>query len=162
MKNYYESSDLTSKEDIIAHFEDVGRSFLKCGQGEYEEETSLVCKIGEDFFTVYLSAEIASSRQDIGDRLYFVDYISDVKFDKWSKERIEREFGETRKLERGDKFKHYKGGVYEFVCIAKNTETEEDYVIYQDSMKEVWARPKDMFFSKVDFEGESVLRFTRI
>lgn len=162
MKEYYESPYLSSEEDIVSHFEDAGKSFFKCGEGEYEEEVSLVCKVGEDFFTVYLSAEIASSKQDIGDRVYFVDYISDISFEKWDKERIEREFGRAREPKNGDKFKHYKGGVYQFLHVAKHTETEEDYVIYQDEFGKVWARPKDMFFSEVNLEGKSVPRFERL
>lgn len=54
----------------------------------------------------------------------------------------------------GKTFRHFKGGLYEFVCIAKHTETMEDMVIYRSLNKgnegSVFARPKDMFLEKVD------------
>lgn len=52
----------------------------------------------------------------------------------------------------GSIFRHFKGGLYEVVDFAKHTETGETLVIYR-SMNEpdkIWARPADMFFSKVD------------
>lgn len=54
----------------------------------------------------------------------------------------------------GSIVRHFKGSFYRIVDFAKHTETGETLVIYQ-SIKEpdkVWARPADMFFSKVDKE----------
>ena len=63
----------------------------------------------------------------------------------------------------GFKYRHYKGGIYTFICIAKNTETMEDMVIYQGEDGRLWARPKDMFNELVTLEkGIEVKRFELI
>ena len=51
----------------------------------------------------------------------------------------------------GGIYKHFKGNVYEVICICKDSETLEDLVIYKDTNSDkIWARKKDMFLSKVD------------
>lgn len=60
-----------------------------------------------------------------------------------------------------DVWQHYKGGLYEFICIAKHTETEENQIIYK-SLKDgvIWARPFNMFFGEVvDENGDTIPRF---
>lgn len=71
---------LTSEEDIVPYFEDNGRDFLDCGQGYYEDQTSIICKVGEKFYEVYITGEIGSSKQDVGDRLYWIEKIEDVEY----------------------------------------------------------------------------------
>lgn len=62
------------------------------------------------------------------------------------------------------KFRHYKGGLYEYICEARHSETEEYYVVYRPLYNDsgVWIRPKEMFFGKVDIEGEPVPRFSEV
>lgn len=48
-----------------------------------------------------------------------------------------------------DKFRHFKGGIVEIICIAKNSETLEDMVIYTHD-KNIWARPLSMFLDEQD------------
>jgi len=55
------------------------------------------------------------------------------------------------KVEVGKKYKHFKGNVYQVIAIAKHTETDELLVIYSCG-DDIWARPYDMFVSKVDKE----------
>ena len=55
------------------------------------------------------------------------------------------------KVEVGKKYRHFKGTIYKVIAIAKHTETDEDLVIYSCDDK-IWARPYDMFVSKVDKE----------
>lgn len=51
----------------------------------------------------------------------------------------------------GQIYKHFKGHIVKVICIAKNTETLEEMVIYEHlETKEIWARPKAMFEEKVD------------
>lgn len=56
-----------------------------------------------------------------------------------------------RKLKVGQKYRHFKGTIYEVIAIAKHTETLEDLVIYTHD-NQIWARPYDMFISEVDHE----------
>ena len=50
-------------------------------------------------------------------------------------------------------YKHFKGNVYQIICIAKDSETLDELVIYKDiNSNKFWARKKDMFLSKVDKE----------
>ena len=49
----------------------------------------------------------------------------------------------------GRKYRHFKGTIYTVIAIAKNTETLDDMVIYKHD-NDIWARPYDMFISKVD------------
>ena len=62
------------------------------------------------------------------------------------------------------KFRHYKGGLYEYICEARHSETEEDMVVYRPLYNDsgVWVRPKKMFFEDVTVNGETVPRFSEI
>ena len=55
----------------------------------------------------------------------------------------------------GKVYKHFKGHQYLVLCIAMHTETNETMVIYQDlhDQDKIYARPYDMFISKVDKEN---------
>lgn len=51
----------------------------------------------------------------------------------------------------GEYYRHFKGGDYRIVAIAKHTETEELLVIYKEWLGTgVYARPLSMFMSEVD------------
>ena len=52
-------------------------------------------------------------------------------------------------------YRHFKGGVYRLIGIAKDSETLEDMVVYQALYGEgqMWVRPKDMFFGQVERDG---------
>lgn len=62
------------------------------------------------------------------------------------------------------KFRHYKGGLYEYICEARHSETEEHYVVYRPLYNDsgVWIRPKEMFFGKVEAAGELIPRFIEV
>ena len=51
-------------------------------------------------------------------------------------------------------YKHFKGDYYLVVDVAKNSETEEEFVIQRKLYGDcgLWIRPKDMFLSEVDHE----------
>ena len=49
-------------------------------------------------------------------------------------------------------YRHYKGDWYEVMAIAKDAETKEPIVIYQDISNRAffWTRPASMWFDEVD------------
>ena len=52
-------------------------------------------------------------------------------------------------IQPGQKYKHFKGGVYEVVGVAKHSETLEEMVVYKHD-GQLWARPREMWFDEVD------------
>jgi len=60
------------------------------------------------------------------------------------------------------KYKHYKGGEYEVLGVAKNSETLEEFVVYKNSKDDLWVRPIKMFLEEVKFEDKKVPRFKYI
>lgn len=60
-------------------------------------------------------------------------------------------------------YKHFKGGIYEVLCIAKNSETLEDMVVYK-SLKDdsIWVRPLSMWNEIVIKNNQEYKRFTYI
>ncbi len=61
----------------------------------------------------------------------------------------------------GCKYRHYKGGLYEVICLAKHTETDKPLVIYKSiSFGSYHARPLEMWFEWVAInDKETVRRF---
>lgn len=63
-------------------------------------------------------------------------------------------------------YKHYKGNLYEVLCVATHTETGEQLVVYKalylNDENNRWVRPLRMFNETVLVDGISVKRFTKI
>ena len=57
-----------------------------------------------------------------------------------------------RKIKIKGIYRHFKGNYYIVEDIAKDSETEKEYVIYRAlyGNNELWIRPLDMFLSEVD------------
>jgi hypothetical protein len=48
------------------------------------------------------------------------------------------------------KYRHYKGGLYEVISVAKHSETLEPMVVYKSlSDLQIWVRPLDIWESPV-------------
>ena len=60
------------------------------------------------------------------------------------------------------KYRHFKGGLYEVVGIARHSETLEDMVVYRALYGEgaLWVRPASMWNETVTREGRTFPRFT--
>lgn len=68
-------------------------------------------------------------------------------------------------IEAGSIYEHYKrGGQYKILCIAKNSETLEDLVVYKALYGDgqVWVRNLKMFVENVERDGQEVSRFKYI
>lgn len=63
-----------------------------------------------------------------------------------------------------DTYVHFKHGtLYKKLCVAKDSETEEFRVIYQNvETQEIWDRKKTMFEENVEVDGKTVPRFKRL
>jgi len=58
-------------------------------------------------------------------------------------------------------YEHYKGNRYEVIDTARHSETEELLVLYRTLYgdENLWVRPFNMFFEKVEVNGLLVERF---
>lgn len=61
-------------------------------------------------------------------------------------------------------YRHYKGGEYEVIGVARHTETLEPLVVYRPLYNQSgwWTRPHAMFFEAIDLDGTVRPRFERI
>lgn len=60
-------------------------------------------------------------------------------------------------------YRHFKGGEYEVLSVARHSETEELLVVYRAlrSPDAIWVRPLDMFMEQVERPEGLVPRFQR-
>jgi len=62
------------------------------------------------------------------------------------------------------RYRHYKGGEYEVVGVARHSETHEPLVVYRPlyNASGWWVRPHAMFFESVTTAGRTQPRFSRV
>lgn len=62
---------------------------------------------------------------------------------------------------RPGRYRHYKGGEYELVGVARHSETLEPLVLYRPlyGRADLWVRPYAMFFEEIDLDGVKRPRF---
>ena len=62
------------------------------------------------------------------------------------------------------RYRHYKGGEYEVIGVARHSETHEPLVVYRPLYNDSgwWVRPHAMFFEQVLIDGRVQPRFARI
>lgn len=60
------------------------------------------------------------------------------------------------------RYRHYKGGLYQVLGLARHSETLEVLVIYRPLYGEgaLWVRPHAMFTGSIEVEGHQVPRFS--
>ena len=70
-----------------------------------------------------------------------------------------------REIKKGKQYRHFKGDIVKVICLAKDSETLKEQVVYEHN-NQIWVRDKEMFLSKVDKEKypniEQVYRFEEI
>jgi hypothetical protein len=59
------------------------------------------------------------------------------------------------------RYRHYKGGEYEVIGVARHSETQEPLVVYRPLYDDSgwWVRPHAMFFETVQVDGVTRPRF---
>ena len=62
------------------------------------------------------------------------------------------------------RYRHYRGGEYEVIGVARHSETLEPLILYRPLYNQtgLWVRPHDMFFEQVEVDGHLEPRFTMI
>ncbi|WP_233218443.1 DUF1653 domain-containing protein [Kosakonia sp. H7A] len=62
------------------------------------------------------------------------------------------------------RYRHYKGGEYEVVAVARCSETLEPRVVYRALYGDggLWVRPHAMFVEEVEVDGVRQPRFARV
>ena len=71
------------------------------------------------------------------------------------------DYNETIKLGR---YRHFKGGEYEVLHIARHSETQEAMVVYRALYGDhgIWVRPASMWNEIVERNGREYKRFERV
>lgn len=60
-------------------------------------------------------------------------------------------------------YRHYKGGLYEVICLARHSETEDVLIVYREFLgRQAWVRPASMFTGRVKVDDKWLPRFQRI
>ena len=61
-------------------------------------------------------------------------------------------------------YRHFKGNYYQVLFTAKNSETQEDMVVYRALYGDcaLWVRPASMWNETVEREGKTFTRFTPV
>jgi hypothetical protein len=61
-------------------------------------------------------------------------------------------------------YRHFKGGLYTVVGVARHSETEEEHVVYRPLSGEqgLWVRPLSMWEEPVDRDGYRGPRFVQV
>ena len=59
------------------------------------------------------------------------------------------------------RYRHYKGGEYELIGVARHSETFEPLVVYRPLYNDsgLWVRPYAMFFGQIELDGRLQPRF---
>jgi hypothetical protein len=61
------------------------------------------------------------------------------------------------------RYRHYKGGIYEFICAARlESDPGTVMIVYKAADGSFWTRPQNVFFEIIEHQGEPVQRFTAI
>ncbi len=63
-------------------------------------------------------------------------------------------------------YRHYKNKPYQYIGVAKHSETLEDLVVYEtryeNKLGKLWVRPRKMFEENIEIDGQSVARFEKV
>jgi hypothetical protein len=65
---------------------------------------------------------------------------------------------------RPGRYRHYKGGEYQVIGVARHSETLEPLVVYRPLYNDsgLWVRPHSMFFGNIEVDGQTRPRFALV
>ena len=61
-----------------------------------------------------------------------------------------------------NRYRHFKGKVYEKILEAEHSETGENMIVYKDDAGKIYVRPSSMFYDKVEVNGNQVDRYKKM
>ena len=72
-------------------------------------------------------------------------------------------YEEAKETIRPGRYRHFKGGEYEVLGIARHSEDESPMVVYRPLYNDsgLWVRPADMWNETVVRDGQTYTRFVR-
>ena len=73
-------------------------------------------------------------------------------------------YEEAKEIIRPGRYRHFKGGEYEVIGIARHSEDESPMVVYRPLYNDsgLWVRPADMWNEIVVRDGRTYTRFLRV
>lgn len=84
LKDDYDVIDLMGEiidpAEIVSYFEDCGEEYFDCGQGYYQDEAVVLVRVNYNYYEVCVEALVLGDKQDRGDKLYYVEEITSVKY----------------------------------------------------------------------------------
>ncbi|MBC7404102.1 MAG: DUF1653 domain-containing protein [Cytophaga sp.] len=60
------------------------------------------------------------------------------------------------------RYRHYKGGLYELVCEATQESDLSPVIVYRSHNGSIWTRPKSVFFETIKVDGIEIQRFAAV
>jgi len=61
------------------------------------------------------------------------------------------------------KYRHYKGGIYEYICTATlESDPSVQMMVYKSEEGTIWTRPAAEFLGQVNEKGQTIPRFQLI
>ena len=71
--------------------------------------------------------------------------------------------GDKQALRPG-RYRHFKGGEYRVIGVARHSETDEPLVVYTPlyDSSGLWVRPLSMFLETVERDGKRIARFSLV
>ncbi|MFC0350755.1 DUF1653 domain-containing protein [Undibacterium danionis] len=65
-------------------------------------------------------------------------------------------------MKQNQRFRHYKGGIYQLVCEATQESDLSPVIVYSAPDGSLWTRPRAVFFEQIEVNGQTVQRFVEI
>lgn len=128
------------------------------GKAKYNFKKTIKIRLYSALRVLLHKTFVVYTTDDIGDDWSLTNNIVDLnQFADFIKSTI------CKKQPQPEFYQHFKGGFYKFLGVAKHSETQEEFVVYQSMENEqIWIRPKSMFFETIVRDGKVIKRFKKV